>query len=163
MEIYDNHPTSNHSRHGQHAMYGRLVLMLIGSFIAMYFLMYAMVDTVRDVMPNINQGYMVALMTAPMALLELGMMSRMYPDKRKNIVVALAAILLFVIGWFGMRTQAGIGDTQFLKSMIPHHSGALLMCKNAKLESNETRRLCDQIVRSQVEEIAQMRGLLARE
>lgn len=66
------------------------------------------------------------------------------------------------VGWWGMRTQAAIGDEQFLKSMIPHHSGALLMCRNAKLQSQETRDLCQQIIESQVREIAEMRALLAK-
>ena len=31
-----------------HSMYGRLALMLVASFISMYILMYAMVDTFKD-------------------------------------------------------------------------------------------------------------------
>lgn len=148
--------------HTKHSMYGRLVLMLVASFIAMYFLMYAMVDTLRDVIPNVNQAYMAAIMTGPMGLLELGLMSRMYPDKAKNLLVALASLALLGIGWWGMRAQAAIGDEQFLKSMIPHHSGALLMCRNAKLESAETHDLCKRIIDAQIREIAEMRALLER-
>jgi uncharacterized protein (DUF305 family) len=28
-----------------------------------------------------------------------------------------------------MCTQGAVGDDQFLRSMIPHHSGAILMCE----------------------------------
>ena len=45
--------------------YLRLAAMLILSFIAMYVLMYAMVDKFEDVYPNHNQAFMAALMTAP--------------------------------------------------------------------------------------------------
>ena len=148
--------------HQKHSMYGRLAVMLVASFVVMYFLMYAMVDTLRDVIPNVNQAYMAAIMTGPMGLLELGLMSKMYPDKSRNLLFGLASIALLGIGWWGMRSQAGIGDEQFLKSMIPHHSGALLMCKNARLESQETRDLCKRIVEAQIREISEMRALLER-
>lgn len=153
---------SAHADHKKHGMYGRLVLMLVASFVAMYFLMYAMVDSIREVIPNVNQGYMAAIMTGPMGLLELSLMSKMYPDKTKNLLVALASLALLGIGWWGMRSQAAIGDEQFLKSMIPHHSGALLMCRNANLESQETRDLCKEIIDTQIREIAEMRALLQR-
>lgn len=147
----------------KHSMYGRLALMLAASFIAMYFLMYAMADSLQHVIPNLNQGYMAAIMTGPMGLLELGLMSRMYPDKAKNQLFALLSVALLAVGWWGMRSQAAIGDEQFLKSMIPHHSGALLMCKKAKLESQETRDLCRDIIDTQIAEISTMRALLDRQ
>lgn len=153
---------AGHNNHQKRGMYARLAVMLALSFIAMYFLMYAMVDTIHDVLPNVNQGYMAAIMTGPMGLLELGLMSKMYPDRSKNLMVALASLAMLGVGWWGMRSQAAIGDEQFLKSMIPHHSGALLMCRNAKLETQETRALCKRIIEAQVREIAEMRGLLAK-
>lgn len=160
MKDHQEHSQPADDAHGQHSMYGRLALMLAASYIAMYLLMYSMVDTLRDVMPNINQAYMAAIMTGPMGLLELGLMSRMYPDRSKNLLFGLACLGLLAIGWWGMRTQAAVGDQQFLKSMIPHHSGALLMCRKAKLESPATRELCQQIVDAQIREIAQMRAML---
>lgn len=44
--------------------------------------------------------------------------------------------------------------------MIPHHSGAVLMCEQAKLSDPEIQRLCKQIVISQKQEIAQMEAWL---
>jgi uncharacterized protein (DUF305 family) len=61
-----------------------------------------------------------------------------------------------------MRTQAAVGDDDFLRSMIPHHSGAILMCEKASLTDAEIIELCARIVRSQAEEIAQMQSILAR-
>lgn len=46
--------------------------------------------------------------------------------------------------------------------MIPHHSGAILMCKRASLTDPEIVQLCEQIVRSQTEEIAQMEAIVKR-
>jgi len=57
--------------------------MALLSFLAMYGLMYAMVDSAANVYPNLNQLYMAGLMTVPMVLLELALMGSMY-DTRKG-------------------------------------------------------------------------------
>lgn len=55
-----------------------------------------------------------------------------------------------------------VGNEQFLRSMIPHHSSAILMCDEARITDPEITRLCEQIVRTQREEIAQMRAIMTR-
>jgi hypothetical protein len=50
-----------------------LLIMTVLMFIAMYWLMYAMVDRLANVYPNLNQVYMAGLMTAPMVLIELAL------------------------------------------------------------------------------------------
>ena len=149
-----------HGSGGGH--YGRFAWMLVLSFVAMYVLMYAMVDRLGNAVPNINQFYMAGLMTAPMAILEILLMGRMYPDKRKNMTILLLGTVVLAACWFAIRAQAGVGDRQFLKSMIPHHAGAILMCEQAKLTKPDVRILCEGIVKAQEEEIARMRALLAR-
>lgn len=149
-----------HDTEGNH--YGRFALMLLLSFAAMYVLMYAMVDRLGNAVPNINQFYMAGLMTAPMAILEILLMGRMYPDKRKNTMILLLCAVVLAACWFAIRLQAGVEDRQFLKSMIPHHAGAILMCQQANLTGPEIKALCEGIVKSQDGEIAQMRALLAR-
>lgn len=154
------HAASHGSHSARHGMYSRLVVMLLISFIAMYVLMYAMVNSLGDALPNINQAYMAALMTAPMGLLELALMGKMYPEKPKNLIMVAALLVLFLAGWFGMRKQAAVSDDQFLRSMIPHHSGALLMCREAELKREDVRELCKGIIESQMKEINQMRSML---
>ena len=103
---------------------------------------------------------MAALMTAAMVLIELVVMAGMYPNKRRNaIVLALSAVVL-VASWLGIREQAAIGDRQFLRSMIPHHAGAILMCDEAPVTDPRVRALCQEIIRSQEEEIRAMKALL---
>lgn len=154
---------NHHAREGLHSgAYLRLAAMLILSFVAMYLLMYAMVDKFEDVYPNYNQAFMAALMTAPMAIIEILLMGSMYPHKRANIAIAIGAIVLLAAAWFAIRYQAGIGDEQFVKSMIPHHSGAILMCDGAKLQDAELRQLCTEISAGQQAEIDQMRSVLER-
>ena len=45
--------------------------------------------------------------------------------------------------------------------MIPHHSGAILMCNEASLQDQRILELCKTIVAGQQQEIDQMRGILA--
>ncbi len=142
--------------------YPHLAIMLLCSFVAMYLLMYAMVNRFEDVFMSWNQVYMAALMTAPMALIEIVVMRGMYRDRKLNIMVAVAGIVLFLGAWMSIRQQALITDTQFLRSMIPHHSGAILMCQQASITDNELKRLCETIVSGQQQEIDRMKAALSR-
>ena len=64
--------------------YGRLLVMAVLSFASMYVLMYAMVNRLANVYPNLNQFYMAGLMAAPMVIIELAVMGAMYSDKRET-------------------------------------------------------------------------------
>lgn len=121
--------------------YRSLLIMAVLSFISMYLLMYAMVDVFDNVYSNFNQFYMAGLMTAPMVVIELLLMGGMYPNKRAN---------------------AAISDRQFLKSMIPHHASAILMCERAPLHDAEIKALCKGIIAGQQAEIDQMKARLSQ-
>ncbi len=136
--------------------YRHLALMLFASFVAMYGLMYAMTNRFDDVFMNWNQVYMAALMTAPMGLIEIVVMRVMYKDRRMNVVVAAASIVLLIGAWLAIRQQVAVSDTQFLRSMIPHHSGAILMCERSSITDPEIKKLCNTIVKGQQSEIDQM-------
>lgn len=142
--------------------YRHLASMAVLSFIAMYILMYAMVNAFANVYPNVNQFYMAGLMTAPMVIIELIVMGAMYRNKQVNRAVIGASAALLVLFWLGIRYQAAVNDTEFLKSMIPHHAGAILMCREASLKDPAVRKLCEGIVVGQQAEIDQMKADLAR-
>ena len=142
-------------------MYRRLLLMAALSFVAMYVLMYAMVNGVANVFNNLNQVYMAALMTAPMLIIELLLMRGMYDDKKRNAAIIGGALAAGIVAFLLIRSQAGISDRQFLRSMIPHHGGAILMCQKAPLNDPDILKLCQQILASQQSEIDLMRAKLA--
>jgi hypothetical protein len=73
---------AEHSKHYMH-----LAIMTALSFVAMYVLMYAMVDRLGYVYANINQAYMAALMAAPMALIEVIVMRSMYASRPLNYAI----------------------------------------------------------------------------
>lgn len=141
--------------------YPRLIVMVLVSFVVMYALMYAMVDRAASVFVNINQAYMAGLMAAPMVAIELLLMRVMYSDRRLNAILIAASLAVTLLCWMLIRTQAGVGDRQFLRSMIPHHSGAILMCGKARLTDPRIRSLCAGIMEGQRAEIEQMKALLA--
>lgn len=148
--------------HTFHKHYMHLAIMAVLSFAAMYILMYAMVDRFTNVYNNLNQVYMAALMAAPMVVIELLMMRSMYPNGALNTVIIAAAVAVALLCWFGIRQQWAIGDNQFLRSMISHHAGAVLMCEQAPVARGEIKSLCQEIIKSQQDEIAQMKALLAK-
>lgn len=159
------HDDRSHGKGASHAgrsAYIRLAWMAGLSFIAMYILMYAMVDRYSSVYANINQVYMAGLMAAPMVAIELVIMGAMYRDRRLNRILVAASVALAVLFWVLIRTQAGVADRQFLRSMIPHHSGAILMCGKAELTDPELQALCRQIIDSQKAEIELMKRMLER-
>jgi hypothetical protein len=141
--------------------YGRLLLMAGLSFSSMYVLMYAMVNAIENVFSNFNQFYMAGLMTAPMIVIELALMGAMYHNKTINMTIMAASLVAMILFWILIRQQTAISDTQFLKSMIPHHAGAILMCEKAPIQDLQIKELCRAIMVSQQSEIDQMKALLA--
>jgi uncharacterized protein (DUF305 family) len=156
-------------QHMSHEMtrshYRMLGLNLVISLIIMYFVMFTMIWTFGDFFNNVNMFYMALMMATPMGMLMLLMMGRMYPNKKLNLVLYGLLALVFILAFWAMRAQAIVGDRQFVRAMIPHHSGAILMCSRASIRDPEIRDLCfkpNGIVDSQTREIAQMRAFLAR-
>ena len=143
-----------------HHAYRRLLVMTVLSFLSMYALMYAMVDAPDRVYRNMNQVYMAALMTAPMVALELVLMAGMYRNRRANAILLASAAVVGALCFSFIRQQTGIADRQFLRSMIPHHSGAILMCEEASIEDQAIAELCQRIIASQDAEIREMKALL---
>ncbi len=148
--------------HGDRSHYIRLLVMTVISFIAMYVLMYAMVDRFANVYPSFNQFYMAGLMAAAMVAIELLVMGGMYPNRKLNVLLIAVSVIALAAFWIVIRQQTAIGDRQFAKSMIPHHAGAILMCRQATLQDPELVRLCDGIVRGQQQEIDQLKAVLKR-
>jgi uncharacterized protein (DUF305 family) len=142
--------------------YSRLFLMVGLSFGAMFVLMYAMVNSLSDVYLSVNQFYMAGLMAASMAIIELALMRGMYPDRQANAAIAVGSVITLVAFWVLIRQQAAVGDQQFLRSMIPHHSSAILMCQESTISDAGIQDLCRRIVAGQQAEIEEMKAALRR-
>lgn len=143
-----------------HGQYKKLLIMAVMSFMSMYVLMYAMVNTFANVIPNINQFYMAGLMTVPMIFIEMALMGSMYMDKKLNTIIIGVSTILLIAFFVSIRQQSAVSDKQFLKSMIPHHASAILMCEKANLQDPEIKDLCQSIISGQQAEIDQMKAKL---
>ena len=129
--------------------YRKLALAVSINAAIMFLLTYALIDTLDHFYPNLNRAYMAVMMVAPMVVIMLLVMSGMYANKRLNLALHAALGAIFVTTFVLARTQTPVGNEQFLRSMIPHHSSAILMCEQGHITDQEIVDLCRQIVRAQ--------------
>jgi len=142
--------------------YNRFYLMLVISFVIMYSVMFLNVDKLSHVYLSTTRLYMALLMVAPMAVLMLLLMPDMYKKKKMNKIIMLSGVFIFVLVLVLLRTQVPIGDEQYMKSMIPHHSSAILTSQEADIKDPEVKQLSKEIIETQKREIAQMKDILRR-
>lgn len=142
--------------------YVSLAIQSLLSGIVMYLVMFVMIDTASSFYNNLNMFYMTLMMVAPMVVLMILAMMHMFPSKQANIILIAVAIVAFFGSFALIRTQTTIGNTAFVRSMVPHHSGAILMCQKASLTDAELKSLCGGIIKSQQQEIDQMKRILVR-
>ncbi|HET7361114.1 MAG TPA: DUF305 domain-containing protein [Salinimicrobium sp.] len=142
--------------------YKTFAFTLLTSFVVMFFVMYTMIVNLGHFYFSTSKFYMTFLMVAPMALIMLAFMTGMYKSKKKNALIVILCIVVFV-GFFALlRNQTFVGDKAYMRGMIPHHSAAIMTSKNAELTDPEVRELAEEIIRSQREEIAEMKRILER-
>ncbi len=61
-----------------------------------------------------------------------------------------------------VRSQTFVGDTRWVKAMIPHHSTAIMVSKRADIKYPKERELADCIIEAQECEIEHLQQMLAR-
>jgi uncharacterized protein (DUF305 family) len=142
--------------------YVRFGVTMVVSLALMFLLSMSMVRTFDHFYLNPSNFYMALIMVAAMGVVMMVVMSSMFDSKRLNIVLYATFTVLFAGAFALGRTETFVGNEGFLKSMIPHHSRAILVCQEADITDPEIIRLCEQIVEAQQEEIAQMEEILDR-
>ncbi len=142
--------------------YLKFGLMMAVSFVIMYAVMFLNADVFDHVMLSTMRTYMTILMIAPMAVSMMLFMWKMYKNKTANYAILGVAVLIFVATFFMMRNQTGIADVQYMKGMIPHHSSAILTSENADIQDPEVKKLAEEIIKAQKEEIAEMKALIEK-
>jgi intracellular septation protein A len=142
--------------------YPRFFLMLATSLVAMYVVMYLNVYEWDHVYFSLTRVYMALLMLVPMTLIMMGFMWSMYPNKQRNALIMGGSLVAFVVVTIMVRSQTFVGDTLWMKAMIPHHSIAIMVSKRATIKDPEVRTLADSIISAQEREIGQMKRMLAR-
>ena len=143
-------------------MYGKLALALVLSALAMHALSYSEIDAWSHFHLSLSNGYMTLMMVGAMGLIMLVVMRGMFSDRRANLALYAGFAALLVAAFAAGREQALVGDDAFLRSMIPHHSRAILVCQEAELTDPQIRELCAGIVETQRAEIREMEAIIER-
>ena len=143
--------------------YTTYFLMLGGSFIAMYITMYLNTYAIDHVYFSMTRFYMTCLGISAMAVIMLLFMLKMYENKKKNIIILMGSLVLFIGALVLVRAQRPIiGDVLWMKAMIPHHSIAILTSERADIQDPEVKKLADDIIKAQQKEIEEMKAMIKR-
>lgn len=140
--------------------WGRFAAMIATSTLIMFFLMYQLIYSLDHVMFSVNRLIASLVMGCVMTIVMLGFMWSNYKGRRTKIIILIVAALAGIILLSVNRSQALIGDTSFMNSMIPHHSIAVNNARNASIRDPRVRKLADEIIEAQVREIAEMKLLI---
>ena len=124
--------------------------------------MFLNVDSADHIYLSETRTYMSLLMVTPMAILMMLMMPAMYAHKTINGIIIASGITVFIASLILLRTQTLVGDRQYIKAMIPHHSSAIMTSKHADIKDPEVKALSQGIIKSQQQEIEQMNQILKR-
>lgn len=141
--------------------YLRFALMIGTSTIVMYGLMYLNTYALDHVYWSQTRAWMALVMGATMAVIMLFFMLHMYRNRGANIAIVVGAVLVLAISLFLVRSQALVGDVDYMSAMIPHHSIAILTSERANISDPRVRDLADGIIEAQRREIAEMKALIS--
>lgn len=141
--------------------YRRFAAMIVTSTVVMWILMYSTVYVLDHATWSQTRFWMALYMGAAMAAIMLAFMWQMYPDRRLNTVILVAAVAVFAGGLWLARSQRTVGDVSWMRAMIPHHSVAILTSERARLSDPRVRQLADEIIEAQRREIDEMKALIA--
>jgi len=147
-------------KHAMHMGWGRFAAMIATSTIIMFFLMYQLVYSWDHALFSLTRLVSSFVMGCVMIAVMLAFMWKMYQPQTAKVVVLGAS----VVGGLALltinRDQSLIGDADFMKAMIPHHSIAINNARKADIRDPRVRYLADRITRDQVKEITEMKLLL---
>jgi hypothetical protein len=135
--------------------------MIATSTAVMYVLTYTNVFAIEHIRFSEERLYMALLMGSAMAIVMLGYMWGMYQSRRLNATIVIAALVLGAVAFFLSQSQILVGDGNYMRGMIPHHSIAILTSERAGIEDVRVRELADEIIAAQRPEIAEMDWLIA--
>ena len=133
--------------------------MILVSTAIMFILMYQLVYSVDHALFSLTRLVSSLVMGCVMTVM-LAFMWKMYHPDFAKIGVLVASILLGVSLLLINRSQVLVGDVNFMKAMIPHHSIAINNARRADIRDPRVRYLADRIIRDQVKEIAEMKMLI---
>lgn len=156
-------------QHTQHEMqpsfatkhpYRNFAIMVLTSTLVMFAASYTGLYQSDHIYFSQTQAYMTLIMGASMAVIMLIFMRHMLLDRRSNWAAVGISALVFFISFFLLQSQKTIDDVAFMEAMIPHHSMAILSSSRARISDPRVQDLAGRIIKSQTQEIAEMKALI---
>ncbi|WP_339915605.1 DUF305 domain-containing protein [uncultured Brevundimonas sp.] len=150
-----------HSPNPGHGMsYRRFAVMIVVATGVMFGLMYLNTYAIEHARFSQTRAWMAVVMGATMAAVMLGFMWGQYRDRRLNLIIVTASVLVFAGALGLVRSQATVDDVSWMRAMIPHHSIAILTSERARIRDPRVRQLADGIIKAQLREIDEMEALI---
>ena len=140
--------------------YWRFGAMIATSVVVMFGIKYLSTYEWSHVWYSETRTYMALMMGGAMGVVMLGFMLGMYRNRRINIAIFVGAAVLFGVSLWLVRSQTTVQDTSYMKSMIPHHSIAILTSERSELSDHRVCELAEEIITAQRREIAEMEWLI---
>ena len=134
--------------------------MIATSVVVMFGIKYLSTYEWSHVWYSETRTYMALMMGGAMGVIMLGFMLGMYRNRRLNIAIFIGAAALFAISLWLVRSQTTVQDRSYMKSMIPHHSIAILTSERSELSDHRVCELAEEIITAQRREIAEMEWLI---
>lgn len=156
-----NEETERKSGHDETRRYLIFGAMIVTSMVAMFVIMYLNTFEWSHVRWSETRFYMTLLMGATMATIMLAFMLTMYRNWTINLAIFGAAVVMFGLGLFLVRSQTTVQDRSYMSAMIPHHSIAILTSERSELSDVRVCELAVEIIEAQRREIDEMDWLIA--
>ena len=134
---------------GERRKYLRFAAMIATSTVVMFVLTYTNSYAFDHVRWSEERVYMALLMGGAMSVVMLGFMWSMHSNKKVNVVILLASVVLMGGALYLSRSQRFVDDREYMKGMIPHHSIAILTSEHADLDDVRVCELANSIIRAQ--------------
>ncbi len=143
------------------ATHRRLLTTIAANAIVAYVLLFALVDRAEHLHVNLRQAWAAAMVAAATGLVTLLAMRR--PGHlRRDLAVGAVLVAVLVGAFLGGRQHAGVRNAEFLRSMIPHQSEAIRLCRSSGITAPDLRAWCDEMIRQREGEIWQLQRILRR-
>lgn len=157
-----HHNPAEINPHTQHhsGSYARFAAMVLTSTALMYGLMYLNTYSWQHVVLSETRLYMTLIMGAVMAIVMLSFMLKMFRSTGTNLAIYIGSAVLLIVALWLVRSQKTVDDVSYMRSMIPHHSVAILASERARIADPRVRALADEIIAAQRREIAEMKSLI---
>jgi cytochrome c oxidase subunit IV len=156
----NDHKPGQDQSHSPKKMYLRFAAMILTAMVVMYWVMFVGSWEWGHIRFSQSRVFMAVTMGGTMGLVMLAWMLNMYKNVKANVAVIVGSLLLIGGGVVLDRSQITVGDTAFMRAMIPHHSLAITRSERAQIEDLRVCELAVEISEAQRREILEMNWLI---